>query len=1498
MVYWGSGGGYFLTDAVFRDPSAWYHIVLAFDTTQATANDRVKLYVNGERLEDFSSTNRPSQNYETGINATNAHGLGANSAGGELHDGHLTGINFIDGQALGPEYFGYTDGLTNTWRPKKYEGTFGTNGFYLPMDGNSPIGEDKSGQGNNWTPVNFGGSVALPKATGAKPILNTDGGGNVARVGVRTDAYHANLVLALPLVGSANDVSNQINSGSTTKVITANGNPTASTTQSNFYGGSFDFDASGDYLSSASSSDFTFGTGDFCIEYWVEYDDNSSGNSQRGDFQTSNTSGGLKTSYSTGMHAAFGSVAGDLNWNVLGSNVVTVSGYQTGRWYHNAITREGTTLRVFKDGILQATVTNSSNISSATYLAVGGYYNTTYLINGRIQDFRIYKGVAKYTSNFIPASTNPDILPDTPSGVSGSSKLAKVTDGAVSFDNSGDSLTVADNSDFDLGTNSFTIECFAYLQTIGQFNNIFAVGTDSSNGYRIDISTSNNLRLLAEIGGSWSTVITGGTALSSNKWYHLVVTRNGNNFDLWVDGIKDTTTVSNSGTITNPTTQLEIGRLTTNSLNRNFHGFISNLRFVNGTALYTANFTPPTRELTNVTNTKLLCCQSNTSAVDTVVVPGTAPNTRNWSARSNWNSGGTLTNASSYPLSAAFDGNLSTTFAMSYAGGMVWTAPATISFSSSIEVYVASAIGTGGQGFITTISGVQQSKVDLNAAGSWETVYSGSGTFDKLEMTRNDGGNNNNLWISAIRVDGTILVDAITANGDAAATNFNPFTTDINAVRGQESGYATMNPLRTGSYATLSDGNLKITGNTSTNSSPALSTIYATSGKYYWELIVDTVFTSSTSQWPNISVTALHSNWLPLDAENHATNYGVTVRERTTGTDPTVIGISGKITTASVSAISGLSVGDVLMCAMDADNGAIYFGKNGSYYNSGVPSSGSSRTGSIFNYSPLTDKYELSPTTANYNGSVGTTNFGQKPFKFPPPAGFQPLNAANVRPETVITRPDQYVGVTTYTGNGSVQSINVGLKPDFVWIKNRDTTDSHVLFDTIRGVERTLYSNLTNNDSYNAGSLTSFDSDGFTLGSYANANQNTSGLVAWTWRAGGNKNTFNVDDVGYASASDVGMSVGFLNSATYTTGSYVSDITGTERTDFEWVNLFNGNLNQGSVPNASSTWTFTPSSSISFTTLAIYAYKDSSPGDAEINGTSVVSQIPNHNSIGTNQRTVITGITSPLTSLKNISLGNLANVVIAAIEIDGKILVDSNQTPPNVPSIANTGASVGTKQGFSIIKYTGTDATSNTFSHGLSQKPDFAIFKNLSQNGDDWIVYHTSLGATKRVKLNSTAAADSQSSQFNDTEPTSSLFTIGTYDNINQLNDDYISYIWHDVPGLQKFGSYVGNGDNDGVYIELGFAPKVLLTKSSSHGSDWQLWDTSRQPYNVNANVLTPNSSAIETGVAGYAVDFLSNGVKFRNFGSSSNQSGYTYIYAAWAEAPTFNLYGAQSNAR
>ena len=124
-------------------------------------------------------------------------------------------------------------------------------------------------------------------------------------------------------------------------------------------------------------------------------------------------------------------------------------------------------------------------------------------------------------------------------------------------------------------------------------------------------------------------------------------------------------------------------------------------------------------------------------------------------------------------------------------------------------------------------------------------------------------------------------------------------------------------------------------------------------------------------------------------------------------------------------------------------------------------------------------------------------------------------------------------------------------------------------------------------------------------------------------------------------------------------GSYLADMTGTIRgTGWEWDNIFDGDKTTGSAPGVNGNWIFTPSSSIAFTTLAVYAYKDGTPGTLEINGTDVTSQIAGHNGIGCNQRNVITGITSPLTSLKSISLANLSNVPVSGIEINGKLLVE------------------------------------------------------------------------------------------------------------------------------------------------------------------------------------------------------------------------------------------------
>jgi hypothetical protein len=161
-----------ITTQVFRDPSAWYHLVITLDTTQATATDRLKIYVNGVQVTAFSADNRVAQialNSDQGINQASVHTIGRENSGVFYLDGYLAEVNFIDGQALTPSSFGETDPVTGSWIPKKYTGTYGINGFYLPFS-DTETNENLitySEQFDNaaWSKVNFtatANSIASP----------------------------------------------------------------------------------------------------------------------------------------------------------------------------------------------------------------------------------------------------------------------------------------------------------------------------------------------------------------------------------------------------------------------------------------------------------------------------------------------------------------------------------------------------------------------------------------------------------------------------------------------------------------------------------------------------------------------------------------------------------------------------------------------------------------------------------------------------------------------------------------------------------------------------------------------------------------------------------------------------------------------------------------------------------------------------------------------------------------------------------------------------------------------------------------------------------------------------------------------------------------------------------------------------------------------------------------------------------------------------------------
>lgn len=225
-----------------------------------------------------------------------------------------------------------------------------------------------------------------------------------------------------------------------------------------------------------------------------------------------------------------------------------------------------------------------------------------------------------------------------------------------------------------------------------------------------------------------------------------------------------------------------------------------------------------------------------------------------------------------------------------------------------------------------------------------------------------------------------------------------------------------------------------------------------------------------------------------------------------------------------------------------------------------------------------------------------------------------------------------------------------------------------------------------------------------------------------------------------------------------------------------------------------------------------------------------------------------------------------------------------------VGSITST-VSANTTTGFSMVTYTGT-GTTGTVGHGLSAAPQLMIVKARNQV-DSWLVYHVGCPnpATNTLILNSNAAVQTSSPNWNSTAPTSSVINVynpgsGGYTNGNGYT--YVAYCWAPVAGFSQFGSYTGNGSNDGPFVYLGFRPKfVMIKRSDTAGYNWYINDSSRDTYNVVGLDLNPNLSNAESPDSPVQ-DFLSNGFKLRNGAYAGfNANGGTYIYAAFAENPT-----------
>jgi len=269
--------------------------------------------------------------------------------------------------------------------------------------------------------------------------------------------------------------------------------------------------------------------------------------------------------------------------------------------------------------------------------------------------------------------------------------------------------------------------------------------------------------------------------------------------------------------------------------------------------------------------------------------------------------------------------------------------------------------------------------------------------------------------------------------------------------------------------------------------------------------------------------------------------------------------------------------------------------------------------------------------------------------------------------------------------------------------------------------------------------------------------------------------------------------------------------------------------------------------------------------------------VPNSTTEESSDATAITAFNS-----NGFSVGNNLTTNESSVTYVGWQWNAGSSTVTNTSGTISSQVRANPTAGFSIVTYTGTGANA-TVGHGLGVAPKMVIVKCRTQTRS-WPIYHTGVGNTGFVQLQTTTQALFTPNLWNNTTPTSTVFSLGSDPETNGAQN-YVAYCFAEIEGYSKIGSYTGNGSTDGPFVYCGFRPKWILFKNASAGStDWKLFDSSRNTSNIVTSVLYPNLNNAEETNTG--LDFVSNGFKWRDNGSAQNGSGNTILFAAFAENP------------
>ena len=642
----------------------------------------------------------------------------------------------------------------------------GFQGFYLPFDGNSVPTDDQSGNNNHFVAYQMRPTVPLSKATGALPIMRTNEGGSIALTGVRDDPYGSNCVVAVPGHNTFQDYSYTIGA-STYKSFITSGGPTITPEASGKIGNQCLYRNSIKLVKSSSQyievpfSQFSLGTGDFTIECWAMHTGHSRDMNLFNLYDSSTRKFFVQArvdNSANDFHARFYGTSNQYNSNSIewqnNDNALNT-------WYHVAACRASGTFRIFLNGVLVSAEhnTGSENLGYVDRLRVGYMAgDSDKYWDGYVQDIRFYNA-AKYTSNFSVPSGNSNIVADSPSGVAAPRKFdfSVLENGSVTLNAGSDYLNIPYSSDFDLGS-SWTIEFWFYPFDTTNAKVMGTRGDSSPRGWEIVYWDGGYVGIEQYGDQSTSGQQRGTKKVHPLAWHHVAITHNGTNTRSYIDGYSDLNYTGSSGSNWGAGSHsLRIGRPESFAEGGRFA--ISNVRIVKGTVVYTTNFTPPTTPLTNITNTKLLCCNSKTSATSATVTPNTI--TKNGNTLANhfnpFDVADTIGKQSGFCILDTNNGGSSVTGTTIRDGGLSFSCSAGVS-GKSRGIY---SFTKGKFYFEWTVN--NGARVHVGVCNAYSPLVAG------------DFGNRNDEW--GVRTDGYKVHDNNNTENDGDAIN----TTTVNA---------------------------------------------------------------------------------------------------------------------------------------------------------------------------------------------------------------------------------------------------------------------------------------------------------------------------------------------------------------------------------------------------------------------------------------------------------------------------------------------------------------------------------------------------------------------------------------------------------------------------------------------------------------------------------------------------------------------------------------------